>query len=124
MKTDTRFQVSTFKSWQRNESLGSLGALSEENDRKARENWISASSALNKSQTAREFCCLKLLKTPAALTLLTEFSLVRLPRSLSAALLALCPRFSQQIFTFSLSLAEFKDDTRFQVLDLDFWQRK
>ncbi|CAL6016726.1 Hypothetical_protein [Hexamita inflata] len=53
MKTDTRFQVSTFKSWQRNESLGSLEARFQNNEQKAREIQKFTGSASGKSLSAR-----------------------------------------------------------------------
>ena len=53
------------------------------------------SSALDKSYFVREFLCLGLSEALADSTLLTEFTLVRLPRSLSSALLALCLEFYQ-----------------------------
>ncbi|CAL6115305.1 Hypothetical_protein [Hexamita inflata] len=59
--------------------------------------------------------CLKHLEASSELTLPTDSSLVLLPRSLWSALPVLCLEFSLIILTFSLSLPEFKTQTRFQV---------
>ncbi|CAL6020959.1 Hypothetical_protein [Hexamita inflata] len=115
MEADSRIKGAVLDFWQGNESLSSLEALSEENDRKARESWISAGSSLDKSYFVREFLCLKYSEASSELTLLTDSSFILLLRSLSSALPALCLEFYQVILTFSLSLPEIKTDPRFQV---------
>ncbi|CAL6110687.1 Hypothetical_protein [Hexamita inflata] len=84
MEADSRFEGVWFKTWQGNESLGSLEALSEENDQNARKSWISTGLDSGKSLQAREFLCLGLLKALAALTLLTDSLTVRLQCLFSA----------------------------------------
>ncbi|CAL6105170.1 Hypothetical_protein [Hexamita inflata] len=92
MEADSRFEGAWFKTWQGNESLGSLEALSEENDQNARKIWISAGLDSGKLLKAREFRCLGLLEAPAALTLLTDSLTVRLQCLISSALLRSLPK--------------------------------
>jgi len=72
--------------------VSSQEALFEKYCQKARENRKLTGSALDKSLFGREFLCLTLLEALAALTLLTDSSLVLLPRSLSSALLRSLPK--------------------------------
>ncbi|CAL6094211.1 Hypothetical_protein [Hexamita inflata] len=97
MEADSRFEGVCCKSWQRNETLSSRKSLFKNNSQKARKSWISAGIDSDKQLKAREFCCLELLEALAALTLPTDFSLVRLRRSLSSAL----PRFLSLVFSLS-----------------------